>query len=172
MMYIRTVLGGGRFWVCFVLPQIAFAVLALVTDATTLIPVLNMAMVALACGVCLAFAPAALRFFAGRGWMDQGDALSLGIFTTWFASALNGIWSITWRYLGKPEWLADTDLVSYFRYMLVCGAVLHLVAPGAIADRIPPAKWVRIGIRVAVVLFAAFLVVWWFDKAPDLTGLP
>ena len=53
--------------------------------------------------------------------------------------------------------------------MLVCGAILHLVAPGAIADRIPPAKWVRICTSVAVVLFAAVLVVWWFDRTPDLT---
>lgn len=172
MIYLRRVLGGGRFWACFVFPQAMFAALAWTTEAATLIPALNVAMVALAVGVCVAFSPSVIRFFSGRGWMDQGDALSIGIFTTWFATALNGGWSLTWRYLGQPAWLANNDFVSYFRYMFVAGAILHLVAPGAIADRIPPAQWVRIGSAVAITVFVAFAVIWALDKAPDLPGLP
>ena len=171
MIYMRRVLSGGRFWLCFALPQVIFVGMAYSTEAVTLIPALNVAVVALAAGVCVAFAPSVIRFFAGRGWMDRGDALSLGIFTTWFAALLNGGWSLTWRWLGQPAWLANNDFVSYFRYMLVCGAILHLDAPGAIEDRIPPARWVKIGGTVALVVFIAFMALWAIDRMPEFPGL-
>lgn len=170
MTYLRRVLGGGRFWIFFVLPQAIFGVLAYATEAATLIPALNIAMVALAVGVCVAFAPSMVRFFAGRGPVDRGDALSLGIFTTWFATAFSGVWSLTWRWMGQPAWLANNDLVSYFRFIFVCGAVLHLVAPGAIEDRIPPTRWVKIGGAVALVVFVAFMALWALDKMPEMPG--
>ena len=158
MSTARRVLFGRRFWIYFVLPQVVFGVLAVLTDASDLIPILSVALVALSFGVCVAFLPAALTFFSGTGAMDRADALSIGIFATWFGSALSGSWGVAWRYAGEPLWLANNDFVSYFRYMAVCGAILHLAAPGAITDRIPPSRWVKIGAIVAVSIFGTFLV--------------
>jgi hypothetical protein len=100
------------FWL-FILPNIVFGIIAYLTPATGFIPVLNAALVALAIGVCLAYGPPVIAVLVGKRKMDRADWLGIGIFRSWSAVVVNRMWSIVWRYMGRPDWLLESDIVSY-----------------------------------------------------------
>ena len=136
------------------LPNAFFALLAVPSDAPWLIGILNGCSLALSAGVCVAFLPSVFAIFFKPTRLDRGDYLSFGIWLTWFAVIMQATGSIIWRSKGMPIWMADTDFTSYFLFMRVCGAVLHLAAPGAIDNQIPPRRWIMIGIIIAVAVLA------------------
>jgi hypothetical protein len=153
----------SRFFWLFIAPNILFGGIALATSATALISVLNAALFAVAIGVCMAYGPPVLdTLWSGRP-MDRADWLGIGIFCSWFSIVVIRAWSIAWRYLGKPEWLLESDLVSYALYLQLCAAVFHLAAPGAIGNRVPTRRWINIGTAVAVLIFAALVLGYMFD---------
>lgn len=153
----------SRFFWLFIVPNIIFAVIALATNASSLILILNSALFAVAIGVCLAYGPPVGNILLSGRPFDRADWLGLGIFCSWFSIVVIRAWSISWRYLGKPEWLLESDIVTYALYLQLCAAVFHLAAPGAIGDRVPPRRWINIGIAVAVLIFAALGFGYMFD---------
>ena len=151
------------FWL-FIVPNIVFGAIALLTPATGFITVLNAALVALALGVCLAYGPPVIAALTSdKRPMDRADWLGIGIFCSWFAVVVNRTWSISWRYLGRPDWLLESDIVSYALWLSACAAVFHLAAPGAIGEMVPPRRWINIGILVAVLMFMSLLLGYDFD---------
>lgn len=152
-----------RFFWLFIMPNIVFGVIALATSATIMISVLNAALFAVAIGVCFAYGPPVLNTLVSGRTMDRADWLGIGIFCSWFSIVIIRAWSIIWRYLGKPEWLLESDIVSYALYLQLCAAVFHLAAPGAIGNRVPPRRWINIGVAVAVFIFAALVLGYMFD---------
>lgn len=42
-------------------------------------------------------------------------------------------------------------------------AIFHLAAPGALGERVTPRRWINIGISVAVLIFAALALGYFFD---------
>jgi hypothetical protein len=80
------------FWL-FIVPNIVFGAIALLTPATGFITVLNAALVALAMGVCLAYGPPVIAVLASdKRPMDRADWLGIGIFCSWFAVVVNRTW--------------------------------------------------------------------------------
>lgn len=154
----------SRFFWLFVVPNIIFAGIALATNASALISVFNAALFAVAIGVCLAYGPPVATILLSTRPLDRADWLGLGIFCSWFSIVIIRGWSIVWRALGKPEWLLESDIVTYALYMQLCAAIFHLAAPGALGDRVPPRRWINIGIAVATFIFIA-LVLGYFFKA-------
>ncbi len=138
----------------------AWGAAALVTDATPLIEVLNGLLLAVACGVCVAFFPTmweALR--ARRPRADQ--ILVAGIWWSWLAVVEQRVWSIAWRGLGTPMWLVNSDVTTHFVSVALLAGLMHLAGPEAIDGRVPARQWVRIGViasgGIAVVLGLAAL---------------
>lgn len=152
-----------RFFWLFIVPNLVFAVVALLTNATAMISILNLALLAGAIGVCLAYGPSVLNTLTTGRAMDRADWLGVGIFCSWFSIVVIRAWSIVWRYLGKPEWLLESDIVSYALYLQLCAVVFHLAAPGAIGDRVPARRWINIGIFVAALIFVALVLGYMFD---------
>lgn len=150
------------FWL-FIVPNIIFGIIALLTPATAFITVLNAALVALSIGVCLAYGPPVAAVLIGTRRMDRADWLGIGIFCSWFAVVVNRTWSIVWRYMGRPDWLLESDIVSYALWLSACAAVFHLAAPGAIGELVPPRRWINIGILVALLMFLSLLLGYVFD---------
>lgn len=152
-----------RFFWLFIVPNIIFAVIAILTNASVLITVFNAALFAIAIGVCLAYGPPVAAILLSQRTMDRADWLGVSIFCSWFSIVVIRGWSIAWRWLGKPEWLLESDIVTYALYMQLCAAIFHLAAPGALGDRVPPRRWINIGIGVAVLIFAPLGLGYFFN---------
>ena len=147
---LRKIVFNFRFWLYFVAPQVTFVGLSTCLRPQTLQPLFSAIIFALSLGINVAFMPSTMAFFNRSGPIDRTEALCIGIQATWFSRACVGAWSLFWRYEGQPLWLINNDLVAYFNYLTILGALMHLAAPGAIKDHIPTARWVKIGALVAI----------------------
>jgi hypothetical protein len=147
-----------RFVWLFIIPNLVFAAIAYLTEAAQLIVVLNFALVALWVGVCVAYYPPVVVILLDDRPLDRADILALGIFCGGFSIVVIRTWSMVWRILGKPEWLLESDIVSYALFTSVIAAVFHLAAPGGLNDRVPPKRWINIGISIAALVFAGLVL--------------
>ena len=147
-----------RFLKWVALPHALFIAVAWWTEAHDLIGILNPIDIALSVAVCIAFLPSLVDTIWGSRPIDSAAFMVAGVFLGWESNALRSVWSMVWRGLGAPEWLANTDFTSYVLFILGYGAVCHLLAPGAIGENVPRARWVKVGAWVGVGIFAAISV--------------
>ena len=152
-----------RFWRLFVGSHLVYVAIAFATADPQLIVVLNLAKVALASMVCVAFAPGVLAMMSTDDALDKESWLILGIFLSWFGSTYQGVFSLAWRYLGQPAWLVNSDIVSYPLFLICIAAVIHVAVPAVIQGRLPTAKGIRIGVMVGLAVFIGLLAVYWQD---------
>ena len=119
----------------------------------------NVMVLALAVRIVVAYAPV-VRDAMRHGLVDGANILSVGIFTSWLAVVIARGGSIIWRLAGQPvEWLNSAPWGVHIALSCV-GALCHLIAPEAVAGRVPTKQWIKIGILVALgVLFAGSLAV-------------
>ena len=171
MRRVLAALGNRRFLHWVVYPHLAFFALAWFTDAAPLIAVLNSVDIALSVAVCIAFLPSACDAMFGRGPADKAVFLTLGIFCGWEGNALRSGWSMAWRALGMPTWLADTDITSYILFVIGGGALYHLLAPGALNESVPPRRWIKIGAWVGTGVFLAIILTYLHDIETFVHGL-
>ncbi len=146
-------LGNRRFLKWIVVPHAIFFAVAWWTDAPDLIAVLNPVTIALSVAVCVAFLPSVLDAIWGVEPFNSAAFMILGVFWGWYGNGLRQAWSMVWRALGAPEWLANTDFTSYVLFILSYGAVCHLLAPGAIGEQVPRHSAVKVGLWVGVGVF-------------------
>ena len=149
-----------RFLVYAVLPNLLFALVAYLTPAEPLIVILNLVLISLSVTVCFAFAEEVFRFIFMDVPLDKGYLLIVGIFLTWSASVLRSGLSIVWRWLGEPPWITNTDFTNYFLFLMIVGAVLHVLSPGSISEQIPPKRWIRIGAAAGIGVFLALMLLY------------
>lgn len=153
-----------RFGLLFILPNVVFTMIALVTPPKVLIAAFNAAIAALAVGVCVAYFPVIRHMLTkDQAPLDKADLLALGIFCSWFGMVLRTVWSLTWRYYGMPDDWTDTHITSYFIFLGMCGALFHLAAPGAVGDRVPTKHWVKLGALTAGGVFIGLALGFWFQ---------
>lgn len=156
---------NARLWALFVLPNAVFLLIAYATDASWLINILNSVVLALAAGVCVAYAPGIYGILFTKEPAARHDWLVLGIFIAWMSMIEMRAWSIAWRWLGKPWQLVDSDFTSYGLFSLVIAAVMHLAAPGGVGNRVPTVRWIKIGVWIAVAVFIAIVAMRTFGTA-------
>lgn len=157
----------ARVFLLFVVPNLVFGVLAAVFKPDTLMPMLNGAMLAVASGVCVAYFPIIRQVLTDRHrHIDRADMLALGIFCSWFAIVLRAAWSLAWRHQGKPSAWIDSHFLSYFIFLGVCAASFHLLAPGAIDQRIPSREWLWVGMLCALGVLSIMVASWMLDAFP------
>jgi len=113
----------------------------------------NIMVFALSAGIVVAYGPIvkdALR----HHYVDGPNILTIGIFVGWSATFLARGGSIIWRLLGQPpDWL-NSSLWGFHIALSCVSALAHLIAPGAVAGRVPTRQWLKIGALVAIgVLF-------------------
>ena len=154
---------AGRVIGLCLVPQLLFLVMNYVTDGGALITVLRMTLFAAAFGVCIAYLPAVIDAFTADRDLDRADWLCMGVFVSWAAVIVISAWSVLWRVLGKPTWLLDSDVIAYSLYMSLWAAAFHLAAPGSVKDRVPPRRWINIGIAVTVVMLCAIFSAYYFN---------
>lgn len=136
-----------------------------------LISVLNVINFGLACGVVFAYLPVAWGILKNDpNWpMDRAAYLGLGIFLSWLATLELRTYSMVWRWMGMPEWLSQSDVLTYALFTQLAAAVLHLAAPEAINSRIPTRRWVNIGIGMVILMITAIAVAFFVEA---VAGVP
>jgi hypothetical protein len=148
-----------RFWTFFVLPQAFFLCGVLLLSPEPMISWLNAALTSLSVGVVVAYHKPVGEILFGDGRLDREDWLALGIFLSWFGGIVVRGHSMVWRILGRPDDLENTYILAYGLFQLCISAVCHLAAGSALADnRIPPVRWIKIGVIAAAGVFTLFAV--------------
>lgn len=120
----------------------------------------NIMVLALAAGIVVAYAPVAWMAFRKGALIDGADILSVGIFASWTGVFYARAGSILWRLSGQPvDWLNSGAWGFHIAFSCV-GALCHLIAPEAVAGRVPTRQWIKIGAFVALtVMLVAGLTV-------------
>ena len=132
----------------------AWGAIALATDARVLIDVLNFFVLGIAIGVIVAYLPNVVR--ACRKARPNGaEILTVSIWGAWVSLLEARLLSIVWRLVGRPDWLANTDITSHIVSLALLSGIGHLAGPEAIDGRVPAREWVRIGFYVSVGLIVA-----------------
>ncbi len=103
----------SRLCLLFVLPNGLFLLGAALFGSEAMIGILNAAIVALAAGVCVAYFTTTRDIVLGRLPLNKVHWLALGIFLSWAGTQLGRWWSIVWRWLDQPMWLANSWIVAY-----------------------------------------------------------
>lgn len=117
----------------------------------------NVMVLALSAGIVVAYGPI-VRDALRHHYIDGPHILTIGIFLGWAATFFARGGSIIWRLMGQPpDWL-NSSLWGFHIALSCASALAHLVAPGAVAGRVPTRQWLRIGALVAIgVLFVSGL---------------
>jgi multisubunit Na+/H+ antiporter MnhB subunit len=156
---------ASRLSLLFVLPNGLFLLGSITLGSEAMIGILNAAIVALAAGVCVAYATTTRDIVLGRLPLNKVHWLALGIFLSWAGTQLTRWWSIIWRWLDMPAWFANSWIVSYGLFLVACGAYFHLIADEAIGEeRVPPRRWIRWGVVVAVAVFVMVATSYAIDR--------
>ncbi|HEV2557976.1 MAG TPA: hypothetical protein VGU45_05060 [Microvirga sp.] len=140
-----------------------FALLALFFVAAWLIPnnqlVENLRILQIAAGmvVVTAYLPYAFDGIkAGRP--DRVQQLSMGIALGFMSVICAGLWSLIWRLSGQPRWMVSSDVNSFFVWMSILAATLHITAPGAIDGIVPKRNWIMLGLAFGAGFLCASLI--------------
>lgn len=154
---------NGRLFLLFVVPNLLIVGLMAGTPNVRLIGVLNALNLALATWVVVAFSPVVFDVLLSRRNIDRADYLGMGIFLGWSSTIVLRTYSIVWRWMDQPLWLTDSDILNYGLFLQTCAAVLHLAAPDAIDNRVPPRRWIKIGAVAGAVVLIVLLMGYFFD---------
>lgn len=143
----------------FLLPNLAFVLVAQLVDPAKLIIGFNAALVALATGVVISYLFDAVTTVVSHKPMTKVHWLVLGITTHWAGTDGQRMFSIAWRWLGQPMEMVNSYFIAYCLFASTAGAYFHLVASEALGeDRIPRKQWVRYGVLVAAAILTALAV--------------
>lgn len=127
------------------LALMAYAVLAITTNARDLLVVGNSLMIFVAVAVMIAYAKPAWKALVARP-VTAVSLLAMGIFLSWAGSAVFRMISLMVYGLGRPDY-AGTDFSTFALYLNFLAGLLHLAAPELSAEGLlPPSSWITAGI--------------------------
>jgi hypothetical protein len=136
-----------------------FILIALILEPNVLVNIMNASLFAIAVGVCTAYSPIIwYMIWSNNTKLDSSDWLGLGIFTNWTAIIGIRLWSLAWRWAGRPDDWGDDTVLSYMLFLSCCGGVFHLVATQAVGGRAPKRSWLIVGAWVSGVVFVTLLL--------------
>lgn len=147
-------------WIIFVWHLMGLGLMA-VTTAEVLFDFLNAVAICVAVAVVVSYTPVFWSSITARRTIwDSGSLLACGIWIGWFSVIMNRIFTYTWQFLGKPTWMFESDIRSYYLALLILAGLFHLTGPEAINNSIPPRHWVKLGLLLGGGT-AAFLIILW-----------
>ena len=152
-----------RLLLLFVLPNLIIFALMFAVRNVQLIGLFNVLNLCLAIWVVVAFCPVVFDVLLTVRPLDRADYLGLGIFLGWSSTIWLRLYSIVWRWFEQPAWLTDSDILNYGLFLQFCAAALHLAAPDAINNRVPPRRWIKIGAVAAAAVLIALILGYFFD---------
>jgi len=148
-----TVVLGMLLWLAF-LPFLFIA------PRQELFEMLNAVIFSVAIGILIGYAPGVWE--AVRRPLSElraGDALQIGIFIGWGATAIVFVVLWYWRLTGKETDVVDSALSAFSRWMLTTAGFMHLAASGSIDGMVPLKSYIKAGIYTAVGIFVGAAVI-------------
>jgi len=159
------VVRSKTFWILtFVV--LSFWPFAILLPRAYLFDIVNSFTVCVGIGLLIAFmagAKTALRENLRTG----GQFLVLGIVCTWAPTVTRHLYNWIWRYMGKPEFMIDHELVAFMVYVTAVGGFLHLFASHAIDNKVPETSWRQLGIVVTLSLMVASFFILYFEPSEE-----
>jgi len=151
---------GAIGWVIVMWHMIGLG-LAAITTPIFLFELLNAVAICVAVAVTISYTPVFWQAVTAKrlAW-DSGNLLACGIWIGWLSIILNRIFTYTWQYLGRPAWILDTDIRSYYLSLLILAGLFHLTGPEAINNSIPPGHWVKIGLLLGAATAGSLTIFW------------
>lgn len=151
--YLRLLIVSRNFHVAVAMVGF-FVVAAHYTRFFDLFLATNFVMVPLEFLIFLIYMPGFLRGMITRPGEGSAELyLIMGIWLNWSADLVVRIWSLVWRYSGRPEWMIVSDVITFILYLRTISGVIHVTAPSTIEGVVPRSSW-----YVVAVAFAAGLV--------------
>lgn len=152
---VRKILTGAMFWF-IVLGSAVYWIASWATPETSNLEFEHIVRTSAALAVVLGYSSICLQALLARR-PDRVQQLSMGIVLSWGSTVLMSVWSLLYRYGGRPTWMLEANIYGYFVFLQLLGAVLHITAPGAAGGGIPRKNWVSLGVAVGVASFIALV---------------
>lgn len=117
-----------------------FCGLTLIMPSPILVETFSGLLLGISIAITLMWAPAAvtaLREGAGDGWHQ----LNLAIMLTWFTIAVQRIWAIVYRWMDRPDWMADSHYSAFVTYLIMLAGMLYIISPGTESGQVPTKNW-------------------------------
>lgn len=132
---------------------VVYATAMYVIPQHILVQGLNWIVVTLAVAVLVAYSPGLPRAFVGK--MDRVDRLTVGIFISWIAVALSRIWIGGIRLTDFPDWMRQSYIVSFYLFLSIIAAILHITALSTTSGRILCKNWWALAVALGTGLFTS-----------------
>jgi hypothetical protein len=114
----------------------------------------NVILLSMSIGIVVAYTPDVLDAMSRR-MIDGGGMAAISVWLCYAGIATGRLMSIAWRLAGKPPGWLDTTIWASQNTLLLAAAVTLTLAPQAVAGRVPPKQWLKLGITTAISVFAA-----------------
>lgn len=118
----------------------------------------NIILLSLSVGIAIAYLPNVIDALRYR-MIDGADMAAISVFLCYSGIATGRGLSIAWRLAGKPPGWVDTTIWALQNSLLLMAAVTLTLAPQALAGRVPPKQWLKLGLTVSASVFAAALYI-------------
>jgi hypothetical protein len=109
--------------------------------------------------VAIVYAPGVAQIIRERA-SSMGDILNVGIFLSAISVSSTRGWAAFYRILGRPSWMFENPIFGGLIAIGIAAAILHLMAPGAINDRVPKRGWIRVGVAIGIGIALAVFLIW------------
>lgn len=116
----------------------------------------NIILLSLSVGIAISYLPEVINAFTRR-MIDGAGVAAISVFLCYSGIATGRILLIAWRLAGKPPGWPDTTIWFSQNALLLTASVTLTIAPQALAGRLPPKQWVKLGLTVSASVFAAAL---------------
>lgn len=155
---VRDLVHGPLFWALCV-STATWAICAAIFTPHQLIQIENACLLSAGCGVAAAYLPAAAQAIR-EPHPTSSDVLTFGIWLAWLSIPAERSLSLFGRYYHKDVKFYDTHLHTGFLAVMILAGLCHLLAPEAVAGRLPPRAWMRVGglVFVAVLVLAVTIL--------------
>lgn len=171
---LSIILKSRNLWTVVVLTALFFLIAPLF-PRSYVFDVSNSFSVAGVIGVIVMYYASIARKTGSWLWVFRNDLSGvhyfvIGIMGLMSYVAIRHTYNSIWRWLGKPEWMADHLFVSYLIFGTFIIAVMHLLSRDLEEGQIPKENWRWVGIWTAVGIALAGLSVTFLDPSPAVVS--
>jgi hypothetical protein len=168
------ILKSKNLWVVVALTAVFFLI-APFYPRSYVFDVVNALSIAACIGVLVMYYPSVSKKLGTWLWIFRNDLSGVHYFIIAVMGLLlyvtvRHVYNVTWRWLGKPEWMIDHLFVAFMIWWTFMIAVMALLSRDMEEGIIPKENWRWIGIFVTLGIALAGLFIIVFDPSPAVVG--
>jgi hypothetical protein len=169
------ILKSKNFWIVVGL-SLVYWLFAPVMSRSYVFDIANAFSIAGAIGVIVMYYPSVAKKLGTWLWIFKNDLegvhyFIIGVMGLLFYTASRHVYNLTWRWMGKPEWMIDHLFVGYMIWFVAMVCLMHLLSRDMERGEIPRENWRWVGIFVTLGIALAGLFITVMDPSPGVPGL-